>query len=98
VHPVVGQVDVHFLIVGLVIVACQGDVLVGSADAAGELLWGVGGAEHEDPSGGGRLYLAHGVVADDAVFLYQVDECLAHTPLALWCLGLALHHLLYIIR
>ena len=97
-HPVVGQVDVHFLIVRLVVVARQGDVLVGSADTAGEFLWGIGGTEHEDPSGGRRLNLAHGVVADDAVFLYQVDECLAHTPLALWCLGLALHHLLYVVR
>ena len=98
VHPVVRQVDLHLLVVRCFVVTCQGDILVRGTDAAGKLLWGVSGAEHEHPAWGGRLHLPHRIIAHDTVFLDEVDKRLAHPPFAFWCLRLLLHLLFDIIR
>ena len=71
---------------------------MGGTDAAGELLRGVGVTQHEHPLGGGRLHVAHGIIAHDTVFLDEPDQGGTHAAPVLWGVGLLLHLLLYIIR
>ena len=97
-EPVVGLLDIHLLTVRLVVGAGQGDVFIGSTDAAGKFLWRVLRAQHEDEAGCRRVGSTHGVVGYDAMFLYQADEYGTHAALRGRCLRFALHHLFNISR